>query len=123
MWLLDMSGLPRFSWAADNYRASGLEILAAAVVWAPIVQWLGATTTLPSQKRLRLGMSGFRLLFHALVTFVLALFTGRGLVRLADLTSTGVAVLAMVLLTLIVQIAYWFALRWRFSRRDLVGKE
>lgn len=121
MWLLSKSGLPHpLSSSADLDKRLSILVIPAAMIWAPLVQWLSATSTLPLKKRLRSSVQAVRSLVHALVTFLLTVLTARGGVRLAASTSTGVALGLSVVLALLVQTGYWLALRRHFSKKDLV---
>jgi len=121
MWLLARAGLPRlFSDGVDIHKANPIQILPAAMIWAPLVQWLSSTTTMPLAQRLKFARNGFPALIVSLLAFVLTLFTARYGTRLAVATSPGIATGLAILLGLIVQAGYWLALRRHFSKKDIV---
>jgi hypothetical protein len=121
VWLLAKAGIPQlFSDGGDIHKGNPIDILPAAMIWAPLVQWLSSTTTLPLAERLKFARHGLPTLIVSLIAFVLTLFTARGGTRLAAATSPGIAIGLAVLVGLMVQVGYWVALRRRFRKKDLV---
>jgi hypothetical protein len=121
MWLLNKSGLPQpLSDGADTDKLAFLPMIPATMIWAPLVQLLSATSTMPIQKQLRSTMHALRYLLVALFAFALAMFTATSGIRLAAATSPAITVTLGILLALLVQTAYWLALRRHFSQGDLV---
>jgi VanZ family protein len=121
MVLLERSGLPRLTFFGNEAApAKDLALIPASFIWSPIAIWIGVTGAPRTQKELKSRLWSIRRVIHFFVPVLLAVFTLIAMTRLEKHVATAFVVAAAIALAVIVQGAFWFALRWHFSTKDLV---
>ena len=114
------SGLPRFmtpDGIPERPLAMMMMYFPLAFIWAPVAQWAFVTRPVARRIKTSFGLRDFAHMIAA-VTFVFATYE---LVRWANRAySAPVVAAGIVLAAAVVYALYWFALRWHFSRRNLV---
>jgi hypothetical protein len=119
--VLFRSGLPRirlFATASASHSVFALYPLAS--IWAPLGQWVRATSVGTPKQLAKSAAWSLQLTFHTAGSIVLSILTFFAMRRVAHASSAGAVVVLTISLAVVVQALYWLALRRHFSRKDLV---
>ena len=121
MLLLEASGLPRFEFFRNTAsKTQEMGLIPVAFIWSPVAIWLGVAGTPRTQKSMRAMAWNYRRVAHFFGAVILSVLTLGALTWTGNRSSVGVEVAAGIVMAAVVQGAFWLALRWHFSRKDLV---